>query len=96
MAKAVREWIAAIGASTAYIEPVGLVRERFFTPRLRFKSYDEMNAWLTDHVCERLASPAGLEPATPGLGNQCSIRLSYGDVPGTYPVLDRGRRRTSI
>jgi transposase len=27
---------------------VGLVRQRFFTPRLRFKSYDEMNAWLTD------------------------------------------------
>ena len=28
---------------------VGLVRERFFTPRLRAKSYDEMNAWLLDH-----------------------------------------------
>src|SRR6266404_626711 len=27
---------------------VGLVRERFFTPRLRFATYDEMNAWLTD------------------------------------------------
>jgi transposase len=27
---------------------VGLVRERFFTPRLRFKTYEEMNAWLTD------------------------------------------------
>src|SRR4051812_12377101 len=27
---------------------VGLVRERFFTPRLRFKSYDELNAWLID------------------------------------------------
>ena len=25
---------------------VGLVRERFFTPRLRFKSYDELNAYL--------------------------------------------------
>src|SRR6201996_2660458 len=25
---------------------VGLVRERFFTPRLRVKSYDELNAWL--------------------------------------------------
>jgi hypothetical protein len=25
-----------------------LVRERFFTPRLRVKSYDEMNAWLLD------------------------------------------------
>jgi transposase len=27
---------------------VGLVRGRFFTPRLRFKSYDELNAWLMD------------------------------------------------
>jgi hypothetical protein len=27
---------------------VGVVRERFFTPRLRFKSYDELNAWLAD------------------------------------------------
>jgi hypothetical protein len=27
---------------------VGLARERFFTPRLRFKSYDDMNAWLLD------------------------------------------------
>ncbi len=27
---------------------VGLVRERFFTPRLRFKSYDELNAYLLD------------------------------------------------
>ena len=24
------------------------MRERFFTPRLRFKSYEEMNAWLLD------------------------------------------------
>ena len=27
---------------------VGLVRERFFTPRLRFKSYGELNGWLVD------------------------------------------------
>ena len=27
---------------------VGLVRERLFTPRLRFKNYDELNAWLLD------------------------------------------------
>jgi transposase len=27
---------------------VGLARERFFTPRLRAKSYDEINAWLLD------------------------------------------------
>jgi transposase len=27
---------------------VGLVRERFFTPRLRVRTYDELNAWLVD------------------------------------------------
>ena len=27
---------------------VGLVRERFFTPRLRFRTYDELNGWLLD------------------------------------------------
>jgi DNA-binding winged helix-turn-helix (wHTH) protein len=27
---------------------VGPVRERFFTPRLRFKNLDELNAWLLD------------------------------------------------
>jgi transposase len=30
---------------------VGLVRERFFTPRLRVKSYDELNAWLVSVRC---------------------------------------------
>jgi transposase len=28
---------------------VGLVRERSFTPRLRVKTYDELNAWLIDN-----------------------------------------------
>lgn len=27
---------------------VGLVRERFFAPRLKVRSYDELNAWLVD------------------------------------------------
>jgi hypothetical protein len=27
---------------------VGLVRDRFFTPRLRFKTYDDLDAWLMD------------------------------------------------
>jgi hypothetical protein len=27
---------------------VGLVRERFFSPRLRVKNYEELNAWLLD------------------------------------------------
>jgi transposase len=29
---------------------VGLVRERFFAPRLRAKTYDELNAWLMDQT----------------------------------------------
>ena len=29
---------------------VGLVRERFFAPRIRVKSYDELNAWLLDQT----------------------------------------------
>jgi transposase len=29
---------------------VGLVRERFFTPRLRVKSYEELNVWLLDRA----------------------------------------------
>jgi hypothetical protein len=40
---------AGVGWEKGKVEKqVGLVRERFFTPRLRFKSYDEMNAWLVD------------------------------------------------
>jgi transposase len=31
---------------------VGLIRERFFAPRLRVKSYDELNAWLVDKCVE--------------------------------------------
>jgi hypothetical protein len=27
---------------------VGNLRERFFTPRLRLRTYEEMNGWLTD------------------------------------------------
>src|SRR5579863_10430967 len=44
-----------------------------------------------EKLAEGLASPAGLEPATPGLGNRCSIRLSYGDISPFQPLIWRHR-----
>src|SRR5204862_6663386 len=39
----------AAGGEMGQVEnQVGLVRERFFAPRLRVKTYDELNAWLID------------------------------------------------
>src|SRR5580700_4798607 len=41
--------VAASGWEKGQVEnQVGLVRERFFTPRLRVKSYEELNVWLLD------------------------------------------------
>jgi transposase len=46
---------------------VGLVRERFFTPRLRFKNYEELNAWLLDR-CIAYAKAHRHRGALQGLG----------------------------
>jgi hypothetical protein len=43
---------------------VGLIRERFFTPRLRVKTYDELNAWLVD----KCVAYAKAHPHTDRLG----------------------------
>ena len=48
---------------------VGLVRERFFTPRLRFKTYDDLNAWLMDRVHRlRQGPPAPRKPRADRMG----------------------------
>jgi hypothetical protein len=40
---------AAVRREKGQVEnQVGLVRERFFTPRLRFKTYEDLNGWLLD------------------------------------------------
>jgi len=52
---------------------VGLVRERLFTPRLRFKNFDELNAWLLDQcIATQGASPSGAD--RPDGSGRCSRR----------------------
>jgi len=41
---------------------VGVVRERFFTPRLRVASYQELNAWLFDRCVDGACPRAGQRP----------------------------------
>jgi hypothetical protein len=52
---------------------VGLVRERFFSPRLRVKNYDELNDWLPSRraeaglrSCHPCQLPVGPQPRTGG------------------------------
>src|ERR1700748_3666188 len=57
--------------------------------------------------CRRMASRRGFEPPTPGLGNRCSIRVSYRDVARALAKwvksvrlfrssLDHGDQRTTL
>ena len=63
---------------------VGLVRERFFTPRLRFKTYDEMNAWLLDS-----ASPTPRPIPIPSCADKTVWEVFEGERPNL--VAYRGR-----
>ena len=73
---------------------VGLVRERFFTPRLRFASYEELNAWLLDrcvayakaHPHPELRRPHGLAGVRGGAAAAGADRRPVRRLP-------RGRRR---
>src|SRR5688572_10313921 len=53
------------------------VRRRPYRADFSEICHEQLDATLTGKGGLR---PAGLEPATPGLGNRCSILLSYGRV----------------
>jgi transposase len=58
---------------------VGLVRERFFTPRLRVKSYDELNAWPS-------RSPAPASGRAPVAASSTSSSWSTSSRPRPAPA----------
>ena len=55
---------------------VGTIRERWFTPRLRFASYVELNAWLLDQCVRRRDGRP-----TPITRSARSLRCSRRSVP---------------
>lgn len=63
---------------------VGLVRERFFTPRLRFKTLDELNAWLLDK-CIAYAKAH----RHPELGEQTIWQVFEAERPKLVPYAGR-------
>ena len=46
---------------------------------IELASFDEKPLIRAAIFMRKVASPAGFEPTAPGLGNLCSIQLSYGD-----------------
>jgi hypothetical protein len=60
---------------------VGLVRERLFTPRLRFKILDELNAWLLDNCIAYAKAHRHLE-----LAEQTVVRCSKPNGPSSFPM----------
>ena len=63
---------------------VGLVRERFFTPRLRFKTYDELNAWLLEQ-CVNYARAH----AHPEVRDQTIWQMFEAERPSLVPYAGR-------
>ena len=62
---------------------VGVIRRRFFTPRLKFKSYAEMNAWLEDGTVRN---------SVPRRGNPAMRRPTHDDRQSAFGPTD-GRPR---
>jgi transposase len=59
---------------------VGNIRERFFTPRLKFKTYEELNAWLLD----RCVAHAKVQPH-PELKDKTVFEVFEAERPSLVP-----------
>jgi len=72
---------------------VGVARRRIFTPRLRFKSYSELNAWLEDRCIEWGDACGGLQDLPGSVRQEQILRDGQrGRSPRGNPRLRRARR----
>ena len=73
---------------------MNLVRERFFTPRLRFKSYDELNGWLLDKCISYARAHKHVDQPQRTIWDELRRRSRrarlYQSVAGLYPKFAEG------
>ena len=65
---------------------VGVVRERFFTPRLRVASYEELNAWLLDRCVASIPLAGKCRPGVVCSGLSAGGRWIRTIGPARYPT----------
>jgi hypothetical protein len=83
----------ALGWEKGQVEnQVGLVRERFVTPGLRFKSHDELNTWLLDK-CAAYAWPIAMSTSLSAPSGTCSRKT---DSSTSRKWLDKQDKRDEL
>ena len=72
---------------------VGLVRERFFTPRIRVKSYEELNAWLMDQTIAYAKVASAILSCASGRSGRSSRQSGRASFPLVAGSTDSTRSR---
>ena len=71
----------------------GLGRNRWPPEEAKARQAQGKNPTISLHFWTGVARSAGLEPATPGLGIRCSIRLSYERTLSFYAAFSQAPSR---
>ena len=74
---------------------VGTVRQRFFSPRVRVRSYEELNAWLLDRCIAWAKAQPHPEMCATGRSGRCSRPSGRASCPIAGPLRRLPRRRRS-